>query len=113
MVNSSGLDGVFSALSDPTRRRIVEQLAKRPLSVGEIASGFSISQPGISRHIKVLEQAGLLKREVTGRVHRCRLEPKALQSASSWLETQRAFWNSTFDRLDAYLARTSPRKKKS
>jgi DNA-binding transcriptional ArsR family regulator len=111
-MNSARLDGVFSALADPTRRRILEQLARRPLSVGEIASGFAISQPGISKHVKVLERAGLLKREIVGRVHRCRLEPKAMQAASSWLQTQRNFWNSTFDRLDAYLAHTAPRKKR-
>jgi DNA-binding transcriptional ArsR family regulator len=114
MVNSSArLNDVFSALADPTRRGIVAQLARGPLSVGELAAGFAISQPGISRHVKVLERAGLLKRHVVGRVHHCRLEPKAMEVAASWLETQREYWNATFDRLDAYLARTSPRKKKT
>ncbi len=111
--NSSNLDEVFSALADPTRRRILEQLARQPRSVGEIAAGFSISQPGISKHVKILENAGLLKREVVGRVHCCRLEPKPMVTASSWLETQRNFWNSTLERLDAYLSQTSQRKKKS
>jgi len=99
------LSAVFSALSDPTRRRILERLARGPLSVGEIASGFSISQPAISKHVRVLEGSGLISREVTGRVHQCRIAPERMQAAATWLETQRAFWNATFDRLDALLAR--------
>ena len=67
MVTQYDLDAVFSALSDPTRRRIVERLARGPLSVGDIASGFSISQPAISKHVKVLERSGLLAREIEGR----------------------------------------------
>jgi DNA-binding transcriptional ArsR family regulator len=113
MVNVGGLDAVFGALSDPTRRRIVERLARQPMTVGEIAAGFTISQPGISKHVRILEEAGLLKREIDGRVHRCRLDPDAMAAASSWIDKQREFWNSTFDRLDALLARTSKRKKKS
>ena len=113
MVNSSGLDAVFGALSDPTRRRILERLARGPMTVGEISAGFSISQPGISKHVRVLEDAGLLKREVIGRVHHCRLDSAALNGASSWLERQRTFWNATLDRLDTYLQSTSKRKKKS
>jgi len=99
------LDAVFSALSDPTRRRILERLARGPLSVGELSVGFPISQPAISKHVRVLEESGLIDREVIGRVHRCRLAPERMQAAASWLETQRAFWNATFDRLDALLAR--------
>jgi len=107
MVNySAGLDSVFGALADPTRRSIVERLARGGMTVGEIASGFSISQPAISKHVKILEQSGLLKRDVVGRVHHCRLEPVAMRAASSWLDEQRAFWNATFDRLDDYLTRT-------
>ena len=114
MVNysSTRLDAVFGALSDPTRRRIVERLARKPLTVGEIAADFSISQPAISKHLKVLEEAGLMKRDINGRTHHCRLEPKAIQAASSWLESQQRFWNAAFDRLDAYLARSSERKRK-
>ena len=113
MVNTGSLDAVFGALSDPTRRRILERLARQPMTVGEIAAGFSISQPGISKHVRILEDAGLLKREVVGRVHHCRLEPSAMNGASSWLEKQRAFWNATLDRLDTYLQSTSKRKKKT
>ena len=113
MVNTGSLDAVFGALSDPTRRRILERLARQPLTVGEIAAGFSITQPGISKHVRILEEAGLLKREVDGRVHRCRLDPQAMATASSWLEKQREFWKATLDRLDAYLSSTPKRKKKS
>jgi DNA-binding transcriptional ArsR family regulator len=112
MVNYERLDAVFAALADPTRRRMVERLARRPMSVGEMSEGFAISQPGISKHVKVLEQAGLLKREVIGRVHRCKLEPKAIEAASTWIDDQRRFWNGALDRLDAYLARTSKTKAK-
>ena len=70
----------FAALGDPTRRRIVERLARGRLTVGEIASEFSMSQPAISKHLKVLERSGLLEREIDGRVHHCCLDPKAMQS---------------------------------
>ena len=103
MVNSTTLDGVFSALGDPTRRRIVERLARGPLTVGEIAGGFSISQPAISRHVRVLEECGLLERHVVGRVHHCRLSPRVIDAASDWLDKQRAFWNATLDRLGDVL----------
>jgi len=113
MVNSSGsLDAVFSALGDPTRRKIVERLARGPLSAGEIASGFSVSQPAISRHLRVLEESGLLERHVLGRVHRCTLSPAAMQAASGWIDKQRSFWNAAPDRLDDLLAEPPERKKK-
>jgi DNA-binding transcriptional ArsR family regulator len=111
MVNTSSLDGVFSALADPTRRRIVERLARGPLTVGEIAAGFPISQPAISRHVRVLEESGLLERRVSGRVHRCTLSPKAMHGASAWIEKQRAFWNATLDRLGDLLEEPAQRKK--
>ena len=113
MVNSPGaLDAVFSALADPTRRRIVERLARGPLTVGELGAGFSISQPGISKHVRVLEECGLLKRDVVGREHRCTLSPKAIREASSWIEKQTAFWTATLDRLGDVLDEPSKRKKK-
>src|ERR1700684_1613698 len=112
MVNSTvQLDAVFAALADPTRRRIVERLARGPLTVGEIASGFSISQPAISRHVRVLEESGLIDRRVTGRVHRCTLSPKTMNAASAWIDKQRAFWNATLDRLGDVLDESPQRKK--
>ncbi len=112
MVNYNRLDAVFAALADPTRRRMVERLARRSMSVGEMSEGLAISQPGISKHVKVLERAGLLKREIVGRVHRCKLEPKVMEAASTWLDDQRRFWSGALDRLDAYLARTKKSKAK-
>jgi DNA-binding transcriptional ArsR family regulator len=114
MVNNSlGLDAVFGALADPTRRRIVERLARGALTVGEIASEFSVSQPAISKHLKVLERSGLLEREIDGRVHHCRLDPAAMRAASTWIDEQRRYWNAAFERLDAYFERTTERKKRS
>ncbi len=111
MVNSCPLDRVFAALSDPTRRRIVERLAHRPLSVGQIAAEFSISQPAVSKHVRVLEESGLLRREIFGRVHQCTLSPGAMESASKWIDKQRAYWNASLDRLDALLAHRSKTRK--
>jgi DNA-binding transcriptional ArsR family regulator len=112
MVNSAeSLDAVFSALGDPVRRRIVERLARGPLTVGEIATGFSISQPAISRHVRVLEESGLLQRQVLGRVHRCTLSPAVMKTASSWIDKQRTFWNAALDRLDTLLTESPKRKK--
>jgi len=112
MVNYPDLDAVFGALSDPTRRRILEKLARRPLTVGEIAASFSISQPGISRHVRVLEDSGLLRREVDGRFHRCTLAPEPMAAASAWIDKQRTFWNATLDRLGTYLNDSSSGKKR-
>jgi DNA-binding transcriptional ArsR family regulator len=113
MVNSSGqLDAVFAALSDPTRRRIVERLARGSLTIGEIAAGFPISQPAISRHVRVLEESGVLDRRVDGRVHYCTLTPHAMNGAAGWIGKQTAFWNSALDRLGDVLNEPTPRKKK-
>jgi len=111
MVNNSRLDLIFGALSDPTRRRIIERLSQRSLTVGEIAAEFSISQPAISKHVRVLEESGLLERRITGRMHHCTLSPAAMESASKWLDKQRAYWNAALDRLDTLLAR-APKKRK-
>lgn len=112
MVNSpERLDAVFAALSDPTRRRIVERLARGPLTVGEIAAGFPISQPAISRHVRVLEESGVLTRRVAGRVHHCTLAPEAMHAASGWIDKQTAFWNRVLDRLGDVLTEPPARKK--
>ena len=113
MVNNvQNLDAVFSALSDPTRRNIVERLARGPLTVGQIAANCSISQPAISKHVRILEESGLLRRQVAGRVHHCHLSPDAIEVAAGWIETQRRFWNAALDRLDIVLAQNSQGKKK-
>jgi DNA-binding transcriptional ArsR family regulator len=113
MVNSpEPVDAVFSALADPTRRRIVERLARGPLTVGEIAAGFAISQPAISRHVRVLEESGVLTRHVAGRVHHCSLSPTAMHVASGWIDTQVRFWNGVLDRLGDLLDEPSPPPRK-
>ena len=111
MANYSALDGVFGALADPTRRRIIERLARRSLTVGEIAREFSISQPAISRHLRVLEESGLLKRRIEGRIHHCRLSSGAVEQAIRWLDRQRAYWNAALDRLDTIVSRTLEKEK--
>jgi DNA-binding transcriptional ArsR family regulator len=110
MANNARLEAVFAALADPTRRRIVERLARRSLTVGEIAEGFAISQPGISKHVRILETAGLIERTIVGRVHYCALSPRAMEEAARWLEKQRAFWNKALDRLEVVLAEPSTKR---
>jgi DNA-binding transcriptional ArsR family regulator len=106
MVNSSAaaLDATFGALADPTRRAIVAHLSRRPnASVGELARPFAVSAPAISRHLRVLERAGLLSRAKDGRVHRCRLVPQPMESASEWIEEHRKFWEGRLDALQQFL----------
>src|ERR1700733_3433560 len=104
--HSQTLDDVFGALADPVRRSIVERLTRGELTAGAIPAGFSISQPAVSKHLKVLERCGLVKRTVSGREHHLRLAPRSLQTAAQWIERQHAFWNSSFDRLDTLFAQT-------
>jgi len=98
-----GLDHTFNALSDPTRRVILARLAQGEATVGELARPFAISQPAISRHLKVLEKAALISNERRGKHRRCRLRPEALDSAVAWLEFHRRFWTGSLGRLDAHL----------
>ncbi|MDQ6779590.1 MAG: metalloregulator ArsR/SmtB family transcription factor [Candidatus Eremiobacteraeota bacterium] len=102
---SRRLDRVFSALSDPTRRGIVTRLARGEARVGELAAPFRLSEPAITRHVKVLERAGLLAREIDGRVHRCRLVAQPMEDAVEWIDQQRSFWNRQLDALAAYLSK--------
>lgn len=99
------LDRVFFALSDTTRRAIVARLADGGTSIGELARPFEISAPAISRHLKVLERAGLIERRVHGRIHNCSLAPDALQTAEDWLGFHRKFWQSRIDALGDLLRR--------
>ena len=101
----------LGALGDPTRRRIVERLARKRLTVGEIASEFPMSQPAISKHVRILEESGLLTREIVGRTHYCSLSPVAMDSAARWIERQRKYWNETLDRLERVLAHDAPKRK--
>jgi DNA-binding transcriptional ArsR family regulator len=97
------LDNTFQALANPIRREIVSQLAGNQKTVLELASQFDISLNGVSKHIKVLENAGLVKREIKGRTHYCQLNPAPLQRANEWIEHYHAFWDQRLDALGAYL----------
>lgn len=99
------LDQVFFALSDGTRRAILSRLAEGPTTVGELAQPFSISPPAISRHMKILEKAGLIERRISGRQHHCSLNAAALHSAEDWIGFHRRFWESRLDALQALLSR--------
>jgi DNA-binding transcriptional ArsR family regulator len=93
----------FRALSHPLRREIVERLAVGPATVGEVTRGFGVSKPAISKHLKVLEETGVITRVIEGRTHRLSLEPGALDEAAEWMDRQRALWERMFDVVDGYL----------
>jgi DNA-binding transcriptional ArsR family regulator len=97
------LDAVFHALSDRTRRALLARLAKRGAMVTELARPFDMSLPAVSRHIRVLESAGLIVRAVDGRVHRCSLEARPLEGVAAWLSHYRQFWESNLDALARYV----------
>ena len=97
------LNRTFAALADPTRRAILARLASGEASVTELAEPFAMSLPGISKHLKVLERAGLIVRGREAQWRPCRLEPRPLKDAADWLEYYRRFWEESFDRLEAYL----------
>jgi DNA-binding transcriptional ArsR family regulator len=98
------LDETFSALADPTRRKILIALTDGDRSVSELAAPFKVSLPAISKHLSVLERAGLITREREGRVRRCSLEPEPLADAMEWIASYGRFWEESFDSLDRLLA---------
>jgi DNA-binding transcriptional ArsR family regulator len=98
------LDATFAALADPTRRAILARLATGEASVNELAEPFAMSQPAISKHLKVLERAGLISRRRDSQRRPCRLEAGPLADATEWLVRYRQFWEDSFERLDALLA---------
>ncbi|MDZ4776774.1 MAG: metalloregulator ArsR/SmtB family transcription factor [Alphaproteobacteria bacterium] len=102
----------LSALADPTRRAILARLASGEATVNEIAAPFDISLPAVSRHLKVLETAGLITRSREAQWRPCKLEPQALKSVDEWLEFYRRFWSGSFDKMDAYLAELKKKPKK-
>ncbi len=97
------LDRTFAALADPTRRRILEHLALGDRCVTDLARPYRMSLPAVSKHLRVLEKAGLVHRRRDGRVHRLKLEAAPMRQAQQWIEEYRRFWEDSFDRLDAYL----------
>jgi DNA-binding transcriptional ArsR family regulator len=97
------LDATFAALADPTRRAILARLAAGEATVTELAAPFAMSQPAISKHLKVLERAGLISRGRDAQRRPCRIEPAALRSARDWLDTYRDYWEESYQRLDRLL----------
>jgi DNA-binding transcriptional ArsR family regulator len=106
------LDFVFSALADPTRRAILRALTEGAATINEIARPFSISLNAVSKHVMVLERAGLVRREVQGREHHCWIDPRPLGEANAWLELYRQFWEQRLDALQVYVARKFKASKK-
>ena len=102
-MSSDGLSGTFAALADPTRRAILARLASGEASVTELAEPFEMSMPAVSKHLKVLERAGLISRGREAQWRPCRLDAGPLKDVASWVERYRRFWEQSFDRLEDYL----------
>lgn len=110
---NSSLDRTFRALGDETRRIMVAQLAAHGVqSASELAAPFDASQPTLSKHLKVLETAGLVSREIEGRVHLFKLEAKPLEEVQNWVTRHKVFWQGTLDRLDSFLDESDTRANK-
>ena len=108
-MSSADLSTLFAALADPTRRAILARLAEGDAPVKDLAEPFELSGPAITKHLKVLERAGLISRSRERQQRPCRLEPHALAPAAEWIEQYRAMWEERFDRLDAYLKSVAPK----
>jgi DNA-binding transcriptional ArsR family regulator len=112
-MNADHLSATFAALADPTRRAILARLARGEANVSELAKPFDMSQPAISKHLKVLERAGLISRGRDAQSRPCRLEAKRLEEATAWMERYRAFWEESFDRLDGLLVEMKKEKSRA
>ena len=112
-MSADRLSTTFAALSDPTRRAILARLALGETSVSELAKPFDVSLPAISKHLKVLERAGLITRGRDAQMRPCKIEVKALQEADGWLEEYRRLWEQRLDRLDDYLQTLKAEAKKA
>jgi DNA-binding transcriptional ArsR family regulator len=111
MQPGDALSMTLSALADPTRRAILARLSRGAATVNELAEPFDISLPAVSRHLKVLETAGLISRGRTAQWRPCRLEAEPLKALDGWLGKYRRFWEGSFDRMDAYLAQINKSEK--
>jgi len=107
-MSADGLNLAFAALADPTRRAIVARLALSEATVNELAEPFDMTQPSISKHLKVLERAGLISRGRAAQTRPCRLEAAPLKELATWVEGYRKLWEDSFDKLDAFLQSTPP-----
>ena len=106
------LDRTFAALADPARRSMVERLVQGPATVSELAKPLPMSLPAVMLHLKVLEESGLVTSEKAGRVRTCRIDPKMLSQAETWVAERRQMWERSLDRLGAYLDQTKPENEK-
>lgn len=106
------LSATFSALADPTRRRILANLSRGEASVNQLARPFAMSLPAISKHLKVLQKAGLITRSRNAQWRPCRIEAAPLKEANDWLDQYKKFWEESFDRLDEYLKKLQSKEKK-
>jgi len=113
MVNySASLDSTFGALADPTRRALLASLMLGQASISELAKPHRMSLPAVMKHLRVLEQAGLVSQKKTGRTRHCQLAAKPLQDAESWINQYRSFWEGTFDSLERYLSQSDQSENK-
>jgi DNA-binding transcriptional ArsR family regulator len=112
MTRADRLNTTFSALADPTRRAILARLASGEATVMQLAEPFSMSQPAISKHLKVLERAGLISRGRDAQRRPCRIEGRPLEEVAGWLDGYRQFWEGSFERLDALLDELKAQKKR-
>jgi DNA-binding transcriptional ArsR family regulator len=110
-MNAQRLDATFAALSDPTRRAILTRLARGEATVSELAAPFAMSLPAVSKHLRVLERAGLVARGRDAQRRPCRLVPRPMKEAATWLERYRRLWDESFDRLDEYLRELDTKEK--
>ena len=111
VVNDKELNATFGALADPTRRAILARLSKGDATVLELAEPFDMSQPAVSKHLKVLERAGLILRGREAQRRPCRLDPQRLKQAADWIGTYRQFWEGSYSRLDDYLHELQTKEK--
>ena len=109
VTTSSSADLVFAALADPVRRSILERLARGEATVGELAAPYPISRPAVSKHLRILESAGLVHRVRDGRVNRCRLDPRPLRDVTDWVARNQAFWEQQLASLAGYLEQAARR----
>ena len=110
-MSTDHLSQVFAALADPTRRAILARLSKGEASVNELAEPFDITLPAVSKHLKVLEKAGLIERTRSAQYRPCRLQAAPLRDAADWIDHYRQYWEESFDRLDAYLKTVTARQR--
>jgi DNA-binding transcriptional ArsR family regulator len=110
-MHTDPLSSTLAALADPTRRAILARLAKGHATVNELAEPFEISLPAVSRHLKVLEAAGLISRAREAQWRPCKLETQALKRVDDWISRYRRFWSGSFDKMDAYLAELKKKEK--